>query len=112
MKRLSPEHPACQSMSVHAQPRSLIACCLERNTLFFSLKMALVVGTLLAVINYSQALLFGHMTPGMVLALCLTYAVPFMVAMYSQVQGKRQRDHCLSASSEHEQPRKEEDTAD
>lgn len=49
---------------------------------------------------------------GMVLALCLTYAVPFMVAMYSQVQGKRQRDHSLSASSEHEQPRKEEDTAD
>ncbi len=76
----------------HTRPRSLIAYCLERDTLLFSLKMALVVGTLLAVINHGQALLTGHFAPGELLPLCLTYCVPFAVAMYSQVQGKRQRD--------------------
>ena len=74
------------------RPSSLIAYCLERDTLLFSVKMALVVGTLLAVINHGQALLTGHFTPGELLPLCLTYCVPFAVAMYSQVQGKRQRD--------------------
>jgi hypothetical protein len=81
------------------RPRSLIAYCLERDTLLFSLKMALVVGTLLAVINHGQALLTGHFVPGELLPLCLTYCVPFAVAMYSQVQGKRQRD--LASTEQH-----------
>ena len=34
--------------------------CLEHDTLLFSLKMALVVGTLLAAINHGQALLTGQ----------------------------------------------------
>jgi hypothetical protein len=73
-------------------PRSLIAYCLERDTSLFSLKMALPIGTLLAAINHGQALLSGHFTAGELLPLCLTYCVPFAVAMYSQAQGKRQRD--------------------
>jgi len=82
-------------------PRSLITYCLERDTLLFSLKMALVVGTLLAVINHGQALLTGHFTPGELLPVCLTYCVPFTVSMYSQVQGKRQRDLSLTERSVH-----------
>ncbi len=84
--------PSSKPAPSRTRPRSLIAYCLERDTLLFSLKTALVVGTLLAVINHGQALLTGHFTPGELLPLCLTYCVPFAVAMYSQVQGKRQRD--------------------
>jgi hypothetical protein len=84
--------PSSKPAPSRTRPRSLIAYCLERDTLLFSLKMALVVGTLLAVINHGQALLTGHFTPGELLPLCLTYCVPFAVAMYCQVQGKRQRD--------------------
>ncbi len=72
--------------------RTLIAYCLERATLRFSVKMALVVGTLLALINYGQAIITGHFTPDRLLPLLLTYCVPFTVAMYSQIQAKRQRD--------------------
>ncbi len=54
--------------------------------------MGLLIGTLLAAINHGQALLAGHFTAGELLPLCLTYCVPFAVAMYSQAQGKRQRD--------------------
>jgi hypothetical protein len=111
MKRSSPKCSSWQSMGVHTQPRSVLAACLERNTLCFSLKMALVIGTFCAVINHGQALLSGQMTPGAVLALCLTYAVPFIVAMIGQVQGKQQRDHASSASPGHVEPRTEENTA-
>jgi hypothetical protein len=44
------------------------------------------------VINRGQALLTGPLTVGELPPLCLTYCVPFAVAMYSQAQGKRQRD--------------------
>ncbi len=84
--------PSSKLSRSRPRPRSLTAYCLERDTLLFSLKMALVVGTLLAVINHGQALLTGHFAPGELLPFCLTYCVPFAVAMYSQVQGKRQRD--------------------
>ncbi len=91
--------PSSESTPSRTRPRSLIAYCLERDTLLFSLKMALVVGTLLAAINHGQALLTGHFTPGELLPACLTYCVPFAVSMYSQVQGKRQRD--LSPTESH-----------
>ncbi len=84
--------PSSGSATSPTRPRSLIAYCLERDTLLFSLKMALLIGTLLAAINHGQALLTGRFTAGELLPLCLTYSVPFAVAMYSQAQGKRQRD--------------------
>ena len=88
--------PSSKPTPSHTRPRSLITYCLERDTLLFSLKMALVVGTLLAAINHGQALLTGHFTLGELLPACLTYCVPFAVSMYSQVQGKRQRDLSLT----------------
>ena len=91
--------PSSKPTPSHTRPRSLITYCLERDTLLFSLKMALVVGTLLAVINHGRALLTGHFTPGELFPVCLTYCVPFAVSMYSQVQGKRQRD--LSPTESH-----------
>jgi hypothetical protein len=84
--------PSGEYSEHHLQRRSLLSYCLERDTLLFSLKMAFVVGTLLAVINHGQALLTGHVTLGLLISLLLTYCVPFAVAMYSQVKGKQQRD--------------------
>jgi len=48
--------PTVESMNKRGSSRPLIVYCLERPTLLFSLKMALVVGTLLAVINHGQAI--------------------------------------------------------
>ncbi len=48
--------PTVESTNKRGSPRALIAYCLERPTLLFSIKMALVVGTLLAVINQGQAI--------------------------------------------------------
>lgn len=74
------------------KPPYFLSYCLEGATLRFSLKMALVIGTILAIINHGTALFTGHMTSGELWSIALTYCVPFAVAMYSQVQGKLQRD--------------------
>jgi hypothetical protein len=65
---------------------------LERDTLIHSLKAALVVGSILGVINHGPALLTGHLTADQLVPLLLTYLVPFAVTTYGQIQGKRQRD--------------------
>jgi hypothetical protein len=72
--------------------RPLIAYCLERATLLFSIKIALIVGTILALINHGQAMFTGHFTFDQLVPILITYCVPFTVSMYSQVQGKRERD--------------------
>ncbi len=65
---------------------------LQRETLRCSAKTALVVGTVLGLINHGQALLTGHFTIDHLGPLLLTYLVPFSVATYGQIQGKRQSD--------------------
>ena len=84
--------PVAETTNKRMGQRSLLSYCLERDTLLFSVKMALVIGTLLALINHGQALLTGHLTSDRLISLLLTYFVPFTVAMYSQIRGKRQRD--------------------
>ncbi|HLG62306.1 MAG TPA: nitrate/nitrite transporter NrtS [Ktedonosporobacter sp.] len=72
--------------------RELMGYCAEYDTLQRALKTALVVGTILGMINHGQALLTGHMTFDRLISMLVTYLVPFSVSMYSQIQGKRQRD--------------------
>jgi hypothetical protein len=64
----------------------------EWDTLIRSVKTALVVGTVLGLINHGEALLSGQFTPEQLVPLLVTYLVPFTVATYGQIQGKRQRD--------------------
>jgi len=84
--------PTVEATNTRGSQRPFIAYCLEQPTLLFSIKTALIVGTPLAVINHGQAIVTGHFTSDRLLSLLLTYCVPFSVAMYSQIQGKRQRD--------------------
>lgn len=72
--------------------RIIITYGLERDTLIRSLKTALVVGSILGLINHGLALLTGHFTLDQLAPLLLTYLVPLLVTTYGQIQGKRQRD--------------------
>ncbi|HLZ64309.1 MAG TPA: nitrate/nitrite transporter NrtS [Ktedonosporobacter sp.] len=87
MKTL-PDH----TQSAHTSTSSLLSYCRERDTLLRSARMALVVGTILALINHGPALIAGRFTPEQLLPTLITYLVPFTVSLYSQIQGKRQRD--------------------
>jgi hypothetical protein len=72
--------------------RHILVYCTERDTLLRALKTALVVGTLLALINHGQQVLSLQFSSSWLVPMLVTYIVPFCVALYSQVQGKRQRD--------------------
>jgi hypothetical protein len=84
--------PAGANASQPLKPRPIIRYFAERATILFALRMALLIGTILGIINHGASIVTGHFTPGELWPLCLTYCVPFSVAMYSQAQGKRQRD--------------------
>jgi hypothetical protein len=53
--------------------------------------IALVVGTLLALINHGDHLLRGHVTLAIALKIALTYTVPFAVATWSALVNSRVR---------------------
>jgi hypothetical protein len=48
-----------------------------------SIKTALVVGTLLAIINHSEEILYLTFTPRGLIEIGVTYLVPFSVATYA-----------------------------
>lgn len=72
--------------------RGIVAYCLERDTPMHSIRTALLVGTILALINHGTEMLAGQLSARWVVPMLITYLVPFSVATYGQVHGKRQRD--------------------
>lgn len=78
--------------SISARARTIIAYCIESDTIVRSIKTALVVGTILAIINHGLDILSGQFSPRWIVPMLITYLVPFCVATFGQVQGKRQRD--------------------
>ena len=85
------EH-STEDTTSYARVRLLVTYCLERDTFLRSTKTALVVGTTLAIINHGQQIFSAHFALTWVLPTAVTYLVPFTVATYGQIQGKRQRD--------------------
>lgn len=64
---------------------------LHRPMLVKALRVALVVGTLLALINQGDLLFAGQLTPGVALKLGLTYLVPFGVSVFAVLANSRSR---------------------
>jgi hypothetical protein len=57
-----------------------------------SVKIAAVVGTILALINHYDRILAGSWTTTMVIKIVLTYLVPYGVSTVAAVQALRGRD--------------------
>ena len=56
---------------------------------FMAMKVAMVVGSLLFIINHGQAVMNGKMTRDRWLSGLMTYCVPYMVSLHGQHQGKK-----------------------
>ncbi len=56
-----------------------------------ALKVALVVGSILAVVNHGDVVLTGQATTTVWIKIVLTFLVPYCVATYASVQAIRQR---------------------
>ena len=58
---------------------------MDSATMIRSVKVALVVGTILVAINHGDALIAGDLNLARLLSICLTYVVPFAVSIYATV---------------------------
>ena len=54
-----------------------------------SIKVALLVGTILAIINHADAILSGNFYTTNTIQILLTYLVPYFVATYGSVEQAR-----------------------
>lgn len=72
--------------------KSFLQYSLEKDTVKRSTKIALVVGTILALLNHYHEIIDLDVSLTAALQMLLTYLVPYSVATYGQVSGKRQRE--------------------
>ena len=70
-------------------PRQALAICFRREHLRQTLKIALVVGTVLTLINQLDVILKGDATTVTWLKCGLNYCVPFVVSNLGLLAGKR-----------------------
>ena len=73
---------------MHAE-KSWLALAVQPAVVMTAVRVAAVVGTLLAAINYGDRLLGGALTANDLLKIALTYLVPYGVSTYSSVQTLR-----------------------
>lgn len=69
--------------------RDKIRWCFERATVGLALKVALVIGTLLNLINHFDVLAGAPITRVVATQIMLTYIVPYCVSTHGQVWGRR-----------------------
>ena len=63
--------------------------CRDPKVMTLALKVALVVGTILNLINHFDLLLGSPFTRMTMIQMCLTYIVPYCVSTHGQVFGRR-----------------------
>ena len=77
-----------------ADSAGFLALALRPEVILTACKVALLVGTILALINHGPALLDGQSSPARLLQIALTYLVPYCVSTYSAVRAlQRQLRH-------------------
>mgnify|MGYP001818689347 CR=1 FL=1 len=80
------EHTPKKQMKTQAAPTTFVALALSGPVFKRALKIALIVGTLLALINHGERILTSSLTPENLLQIFLTYLVPYSVSTYSSVR--------------------------
>jgi hypothetical protein len=75
-----------------SDPLCLVCAILYRPVLRRSLYIALVVGTILAIINQGDVLLLEAITPLAVAKILLTHAVPYSVSIFSALSANRVKE--------------------
>ena len=70
--------------------KAFIRHAIAKASLFRSIKIALVVGTILALINHYGSIFHGTLTWANIFQIVLTYFVPFGVATYSAAMQARE----------------------
>lgn len=77
-------------MTSETEPR-LIELCTRRAVMRRAAMIALVVGTILAIINHGDRLIAGEQNGEVITKILMTYLVPYCVSTYSAVLTIRER---------------------
>lgn len=64
----------------------------SKEVVIISLKMALVVGTILALINHGPSFIKGTLSQENIFQIALTYIVPYCVSSFSSVKAIQKRN--------------------
>ncbi len=86
------------------KPLSWFHCACQRDIIVRSAKTAVIVGTLLMLINYGDKLLLNELIAADWLKIGLTYFVPYAVSTYASVDTVRRQGsvHRESNGSKHD----------
>jgi hypothetical protein len=71
--------------------KAWLAVALEASVRKRALKVAFIVGSILAVINHGDVVLSGQATATVWIKIVLTFLVPYCVATFASVQAIRQK---------------------
>jgi len=74
------------------QINEFIKIALLKDVVFMALKMSLIVGSILALINHGDAIFEGTLTQGNICQIILTLLVPYSVSTYSSVKAIQRHD--------------------
>lgn len=74
------------------QINEFIKIALMKEVVFMALKMSLIIGSILALINYGDAIFEGTLTRENVCQIILTFLVPYSVSTYSSVKAIQRND--------------------
>ncbi len=66
-----------------------LSLALDKDVVSSSLKTSLLVGSMLVVINYGDAILSGAISTGDFVKIVLTYCVPYSVSTYATLTAHR-----------------------
>ena len=78
-------------MSVGDTPPKFLNIALSGEVVVISLKVSLVVGTILGLINHGSAMFEASLTKGDIVQIALTYLVPYCVSTYSSAKAIQKR---------------------
>jgi hypothetical protein len=79
-------------------PLCVVCAILYRPVLRRAVYVALVVGTILTIINQGDVLLAGEITPLVIAKILLTYLVPYSVSTFSALSANRVVERSLKVS--------------
>ena len=82
-------------------PLCVVCAMLYRPVLRRAVYLALVVGTILTIINQGDVLLAGEITPLVIAKIFLTYLVPYSVSTFSVLSANRIVDTTSKGSNRH-----------
>jgi len=77
--------------------RAWLAIAMQESIRKRAIRIAVVVGSILALINHGDALLSGQMTVAAWIKVVLTFVVPYCVSTFASVQAIRQHSERGSA---------------